>query len=118
MRRLEIILNNFSLANVILRQVHLVFMKMYMFGIVSTTNKRLAGTGGGGGGSWVRVQTGAMEKFGVIFIPLDQVKYKLIEFFLPVITTGFDRKKYSWKNFSLEGRGILSHVEAMLTGPE
>ena len=61
MRRLEIILNNFSLANAISRQVHLVFMKMYMFGIVSTTNKRLAGGGGGGGrGSWVRVQTGSM----------------------------------------------------------
>lgn len=44
--------------------------------------------------------------------------HKLSGFFLPVITTGFDRKKYSWKNFSLEGKGILSHVEPMLTGPE
>ena len=35
-----------------------------------------------------------------------------------MITTGFDLKKYSWKNSSLEGKGTLSHVEATLTGPE
>ena len=47
MCRLEIILNNFSLANVISRQVQLGFMKIHMFGIVSTDNKRLAGGGQG-----------------------------------------------------------------------
>ena len=46
-----------------------------------------------GGGKWVRVQLGSMEKFGIILIPLSEIYaiYKLIEFFLPVITTGFDR---------------------------
>lgn len=43
---------------------------------------------------------------------------KFVQFFSPVMTTGFDRKKYSLKNFSLEGRGIRSHVPPMLTGPE
>lgn len=51
---LEIIFNNFRLANVISGQVHLFFffMKMQMLGIVSAYNKRLAdmGRGGGGGG--------------------------------------------------------------------
>lgn len=46
-----------------------------------------------GEGKWVRVQLGSMEKFGIILIPLSEIYaiYKLIEFFLPVITTGFDR---------------------------
>ena len=75
-------------------------------------------SGGGGGGIGYR---GSMGKFGIWLLKRKYTLFaihKLGCFFLPVITTGFDRKKYSWKNFSLEGRGILSHVAPMLTGPE
>ena len=46
-------------------------MKIHMSGIVSTDNKRLADSGFGGWGVGVRVQTGSMKKFSIIFIPLD-----------------------------------------------
>ena len=46
---LEIIFSHFRLANVVSRHVHLVFMKMHVFGIVSTDNKMLADGRGGVG---------------------------------------------------------------------
>lgn len=49
-----------------------------------------------GGGKWVRVQLGFMEKFGIILILLSEIYviYKFIEFFLFVIIIGFDWQKY------------------------
>lgn len=66
---LEIIFNNFRLANVISGQVHLFFffMKMQMLGIVSAYNKRLADMGRGGGVVEEKMSWGAVRVYGKVW---------------------------------------------------